>query len=186
VQNQAFIAADLDGDETPDLVAAGADGLWVLSGNGDGSFAAARRILSGNFNAVVAGDFDGDGREDVAALGAGGNALELLSGDGAGNLQVARTYDVPSGLNALAMGDFNSDRRPDILLAGTAIALMAGGAAPNVVTSVTQSGADAYTATVTNVGDLEAAGPLTIRIALPGGLRPTRLGARTGVATSLG
>jgi len=59
---------DLDGDEIPDLVTYNYDSedFSVLFGNGDGTFAAERRVkprLGGAFGLQVA-DIDGDGRDD--------------------------------------------------------------------------------------------------------------------------
>ena len=51
--------ADLSGDGRPDLALGAKDGLWVLQGNADGTFAVPVRVAE-NGGSVAIGDFDGD------------------------------------------------------------------------------------------------------------------------------
>lgn len=71
-------SADLNGDGTPDLVAAwwwknnngviiGDDGLWALLGNADGTFPSAHKLGGITFfQAMETADFNGDGKPDLA------------------------------------------------------------------------------------------------------------------------
>jgi hypothetical protein len=77
----ALEVTDFNGDGNADLLAASAEGLDVLMGNGDGSFLAADRVdatrrVGGALTAV--GDLDGDGRPDVAVAAASGRQLSIL------------------------------------------------------------------------------------------------------------
>jgi hypothetical protein len=77
----ALELADFDSDGNVDLLAASADGLDVLLGNGDGSFREAERFdatrRTGGALAAV-GDFDADGRPDAAVAAASGHELSIF------------------------------------------------------------------------------------------------------------
>ena len=81
------IAADLDGDGNPDLIAAGTYGVSVLLNQGGGAFdAPAVTSASGsNITSIGVGDFDDDGELDI--IGAAGGTSQLFffkgSSDGA-------------------------------------------------------------------------------------------------------
>jgi uncharacterized protein (TIGR03437 family) len=63
----AFLAADINGDGIPDLVASdGALGTIVRLGNGDGTFQPAAQIVAARMQAYAAADFNGDGKIDIA------------------------------------------------------------------------------------------------------------------------
>lgn len=66
VSLQALAAADVNGDASIDLVVAGTEGLAVLHGRGDGTFAAAIPYAGDNGIGIAVGDVNGDGRLDVA------------------------------------------------------------------------------------------------------------------------
>src|SRR5581483_9426963 len=53
---------------------------------------------------VAAGDFDADGHADVLV---GGRGSRLLSGDGAGQLNPARSMELPGTLTSLRTGEVN-------------------------------------------------------------------------------
>ena len=130
-------ALDVDGDGNGDLVAAdyssAADDtsrLWLLTGNGDGTFAAPDEVGSvpTPVNGLDVGDFDGDSTLDVAAgLDDDGDAgqLFLLLGDGAGDfgpasLSTDLNPGTESGTNGdgagrLAVFDWTADGLPDVL-----------------------------------------------------------------------
>jgi hypothetical protein len=83
---------DFNGDGKPDLAVAtggsdGDDGVWVLLGNGNGTFAAV-----GNYSAelspwsVAVGDFNGDGKADLAVATYASNTVSVLLGTGTGCL----------------------------------------------------------------------------------------------------
>ncbi len=77
----AFKLADFNGDGNVDLLAASAEGLDLLLGNGDGSFQAADRFdatrrVGGALVAVA--DFNHDGEPDLAVAAASGHRLSIF------------------------------------------------------------------------------------------------------------
>src|SRR5438094_7078867 len=80
---RAVAVSDFNGDGQPDLAAAGADGVSVLLGNGDGTFQAALTFPAGSAPVSVAvGDFNGDGKPDLAVAGADAGSVLVGMGDG--------------------------------------------------------------------------------------------------------
>jgi len=85
---------DVNGDGIPDIVAPDYIGqrLYILLGNGDGTFAAAQgtpMTMNGD-PAFAVGDFNGDGKLDIAAaFFAGWDTLSILRGNGDGTFEAA-------------------------------------------------------------------------------------------------
>jgi hypothetical protein len=86
--------ADINGDGFPDIVAFGEDDVVVAFGNGDGTFAAPRTVISKDFTYSSGGwrighsprtlaDLTGDGTADIIAFRTNGGAwVALNNGDG--------------------------------------------------------------------------------------------------------
>ena len=108
-------AGDFDGDGKLDLSLSGLDaGLFVLLGNGDGTFRiAANQPGTGSASLVVA-DFNGDGFPDVVIGGNRGALLYLGNGDGSFRNPVEYGTGYSSNYDSVATGDFNGDDRPDL------------------------------------------------------------------------
>lgn|SRR5579859_255335 len=127
---------DFNGDGIPDLAYTAPDGnftgsfdvLWLMLGNGDGSFT--QNAASGGPTAqgIAAGDLNGDGLDDLVITYQGcghtvcqGVAALLSNGDG--SFQGASNTDVSTlqyfNLGAPFIGDFNNDGIPDIAFLGT-------------------------------------------------------------------
>jgi len=126
----SLVARDLNGDGKPDLVVADANdsNVYVLLGQGDGSFQAPVRYPVGGLGGAAAvADVNGDGKPDLVISGppqAGTSGwLGVLLGNGDGTFQAVRNTG-GAGANPVAVvtGDFNRDGKPDvaILNAGTA------------------------------------------------------------------
>jgi hypothetical protein len=104
-------AADLDGDNVPDLVSAndGVAHISVLLGNGDGTFGAASSVVVDDSFALATGDLDGDGALDVVTVSAGIDEINVLLGNGNGTFGVATSFAVGSIPNSVTLADFNED-----------------------------------------------------------------------------
>jgi hypothetical protein len=123
--------ADLNGDGALDAVVGdggdiqtGAGGaVWVVPGNGDGTFATPASYPTGQFPPiqVSTADVNGDGKADVIAAVAdhqgGGVQIFLNNGDGTLqppiNLTFTDSVVVPQGF---AIGDVNGDGYPDLVV----------------------------------------------------------------------
>ena len=77
------VVADVNGDGRADLVAAAAEGVRVLLGDGRGGFSPAPgspfAAGKGVWRLAVA-DLNGDGKPDVAAVGYESNSVTILLG----------------------------------------------------------------------------------------------------------
>ena len=86
------------------------------------NFNAARAYSFGDNNAgysLVAQDFNGDGLPDVAVAVSGYSSasVQIFLANGNGNLALANTYSLPSGLGqgvSVVSGDFNRDGKLDL------------------------------------------------------------------------
>ena len=111
------VAADFDGDGSPDLAAANDDTLWVLSARGDGTF---RRPVAyrdaGADGSLLATDLNGDGRPDLIANGMQStDRFVVWLNDGAGHFRHDRSYR-GSAQTEFAVADVNGDGLPDLLI----------------------------------------------------------------------
>jgi len=124
----AVAAGDLNGDGKIDLVACapdnlrGADTVYVLLGNGNGTFQSPVGYRAEAYPyALTLADLNGDGNLDVAVA----NAAELyrdattpgvtvLLGAGDGTLQRGRSYNYFSANEGIAAADFRHDGQMDL------------------------------------------------------------------------
>jgi hypothetical protein len=124
-----MVGADFNGDGKLDLVAQYGTGLYLMVGNGDGTFQKARRIVTdkrfpecGEGPSLVVNDFNGDGKADLAFCDWNGPTLRIgiALGNGDGTFQRPVYYQIPFGpgntfpFNFTA-GDFNSDGKTDLI-----------------------------------------------------------------------
>lgn len=144
VNGTRIVAADFNGDGHLDLALAGARGLAVLPGNGDGTFGAAQTTRwDGKPAGLVAADFNGDGIPDLA-ISDPTVGIRILLGAGDGTFVAAQPVAGLAEPAALAAADFNGDGVADLAaldVAGNAVYLMAGNgdgtfAAPVKIASV--------------------------------------------------
>jgi hypothetical protein len=114
--------ADFNGDGRPDLaVALGASraggGVFVLLGNGDGTFQRKIRFLFETIAipaSVIAGDFNADGKVDLAVANSGNNTVSILLGRGDGTFGIRPDFIAGASPSSLSAGDFNGDGGVDL------------------------------------------------------------------------
>jgi hypothetical protein len=131
---QDLAAGDFNGDGRLDLVVTINNqqiGLSLLTGNGDGTFAAPVNFpnTSGfDSPAVAAVDLNNDGKLDVviahqiACYVAPCVVTDLISvmiGNGDGTFQPSRELPVGRGMSEIAVGDYNRDGFKDLAIGGT-------------------------------------------------------------------
>lgn len=122
----SVVAADFNRDNNPDLAVICRDestnrNLYILLGNGDGSFRVPLRLATENYPlSVAAGDFTGDGKLDLALtevqfLTDTGSTdhVSIYAGDGTGNFVRSGAVPVPVAAY-LTAGDLNNDEMIDL------------------------------------------------------------------------
>src|SRR6266567_2696361 len=134
---------DFNGDGKLDLAVVnfGDWNVYVLLGNGDGTFQAARSLPIGTHPALVAvGDFNGDGKPDLAISSVGDNTVSVLLGNGDGTFLAPQV--TPVGLNPwyFAVGDFNGDGKLDLAVADYGCPLDCTSSPSNTVTVLLGNG----------------------------------------------
>ena len=106
---------DFDGDGRPDIVGRSPLAVVLWTGDGDGTFTLAQRVLVPGIAqpAIAVGDVDGDGRPDVVATTTTG--VQVLLGTGRGLRAGPRTVAI-GVLADVAVGDLDGDAHLDVVL----------------------------------------------------------------------
>jgi hypothetical protein len=117
----AIVAADFNGDGKLDVAVtdSSANDVYILLGNGDGTFGPQSTIVVGNGpDAIIAGDFNNDGKLDLAIANFKDNTVTLLLGNGDGTFNQASGSPYPVGKGPYQIGeaDFNGDGRLDLAI----------------------------------------------------------------------
>jgi hypothetical protein len=130
VGGSTIAAADLNGDKKIDLAVACAgegmsrvgSGVWILPGNGDGTFQAQQLVSSSVTAAVALADLNKDGKVDLAFTSQfnGPAELTVMLNKGDGTFGAATQYTV-GGTGSIAIGDVNGDGNADIVTDGVSI-----------------------------------------------------------------
>jgi hypothetical protein len=126
---------DLDRDGDLDVVGTSHDSglVWVLAGDGTGTFAASTSVTAVTANrphnhGLAVGDLDGDGDSDVVVVDQEAKLAVALHNDG-GALSVASTVALGAQAYPPALGDLNRDGRLDLvvpLVGGQAVGVWLG------------------------------------------------------------
>lgn len=115
------LAAELTGDERPDIAVAGEGRVLILAGDGNGAFRRADSVEAGeNPTGLAAADLDGDGDRDLAVANHETDYLTLLLNDGDGRFSPAPgsplRVDVEPHPHVVTAEDLDGDDRPDLLV----------------------------------------------------------------------
>jgi archaellum component FlaF (FlaF/FlaG flagellin family) len=122
---RSVAVADLNNDGNLDLAVSGEIGpgngcIFLLFGNGDGTFEPATNVPLNAYSSFVAvGDFNGDGIPDL--LAADEPYISVLLGNGDGTFQPPIDNDSFSPIppSAVGIGDFNGDGKLDVVVGGS-------------------------------------------------------------------
>ena len=106
--------ADFNLDGRQDIVLMGGTRLYVLLGNGDGTFQLPQGSAFDGFSFVVA-DMNGDNVPDVAGASYPYNVALVLIGRGDGSFEDQQPYHLALGPNDVVAGDFNGDGSMDMV-----------------------------------------------------------------------
>ncbi len=114
----------VNGDSYLDLVVAdaGAPGIWMLAGDGQGGFDAPVLQPTGGTSpdSLVLRDLDLDGRLDLAVSDSSGNNVTIMLGDGTGAFMPGAVLPVGNTPVAISSAYLDADTRPDLLVANSA------------------------------------------------------------------
>ena len=120
------LVADVNGDGRPDIVSVAGDGgasdMFVVTGNGDGTFSAQTNysftgdwiVNGGNVSSTLI-DLNGDSVLDVAALDAATGDIRMALNDGTGHFSYGGSIVAGGAVSSLRAADMNGDGHDDLI-----------------------------------------------------------------------
>lgn len=112
---------DFDGDGHADIAVASGSSVYIIRGNGDGTFQVPLGSLGptgGNITGIHTLDINQDGKLDLIATGTKGTTtsfVNVMAGNGAGTFPVQVESDFSGVISSTAvLGDFNGDGNIDL------------------------------------------------------------------------
>ena len=119
----SVFAADLDGDDYPDLAVTNWPyGVSILLNNGDRTFQSAVNYDAGSYPiSVFSIDLDGDSDNDLAVANRGSNNISILMNNGDGTFQTAVHYDAGDEPCLYFPNDLNGDGDLDLAVANKGV-----------------------------------------------------------------
>ena len=111
--------ADVDGDRRLDALTANSQGIFLLRGSRDATFAAQLSTFAAGSRAnwVATGDVDGDEDTDLVVTNEESDDVSVLLGDGDGNFLQAEQQRVGEHPQAQIAADLNGDGHLDLAVA---------------------------------------------------------------------
>lgn len=114
-------SADFNRDGKVDacMAATGTNSVWVLLGNGDGTFQSPGQEISvaDAPHGIAVLDMNGDGAPDIATSNTGGNNVSIMLNNGSGVFGASTSFDSGgNGEYALGSGDMNNDGIMDLVV----------------------------------------------------------------------
>ncbi|KPF90064.1 hypothetical protein IP81_15955 [Novosphingobium sp. AAP83] len=123
--NWDIVSADFDEDGDLDLlissggVVSSGGGIYLMRGNGNGTFAAASAVAAvSGASQIATADFNNDGNIDFAVASWGTSTVRVFLGTGTGAFANGVSYSAVSSASGLVAGDFNGDGIVDLAVGG--------------------------------------------------------------------
>lgn len=124
IQDNGFTAylsditsGDYNNDGKRDIAAAGSSNIYVLRGNGNGTFQSPQPFRAGNsVSRLASGDFNGDSRADLVFTDTSDNKVYLALSSGNGAFQAPGAVSTGTNPRDVAAADVNGDGRLDVIV----------------------------------------------------------------------
>jgi len=115
---QELHAADVTGNDDPDIIASFESGFSVVPAKGDGTFDAFKLYASPGADHIASGDIDNDGDIDIVVASRTDGDLRLFLNDGTGTFGAPIVFAVPGqSTRSVAMADMNGDGALELVTA---------------------------------------------------------------------
>lgn len=126
ISPEVLVAADVDGDGQPDMLAFNRDDstFAIFRRSGDGWGATLYSKCQDGVVSAAVGDLDGDGRVDVAMAHAGFDVVLVAYGRGDGTFTDPEAIAAGSPTSDVAVGDLDRDGRLDLVVVAQGLAIL--------------------------------------------------------------